>query len=163
MNEYRFQQLRAAELIEQGATAEQIAEVFNWTKTRAAPEQIETGDKRTLTPRRKCGIIKAMRRHVRRWKRKQEEKTMLNDFTLLDGSTIEIVSLGRDDGAEIIGRDPAGQIVCYIATESTTQDRAAIMQAIKDGVQTLEQVFDMWENGLGGNPFDLDYLPEYYK
>lgn len=38
MNEYRQQQLRAAELIEQGATAEQIAEVFNWTKSRAAPE-----------------------------------------------------------------------------------------------------------------------------
>ena len=88
---------------------------------------------------------------------------MQNDFTLLDGSTIEFVSLGRDDGAEIIGRDSAGKVVCYIATESMTQDRVAIMQAIKDGVQTLEQVFDMWENGLGGNPFDLDYLPEYYK
>lgn len=41
MNEYRKQQLQAAALIEQGATAEQIAEVFNWTKTRAAPEPIE--------------------------------------------------------------------------------------------------------------------------
>lgn len=76
MNAYRRQQLRAAVLIEQGATAEQIAEVFGWTKSRAAPEQIETGDKRTLTPRRKCGIIKAIRRHVRRWKRKQEGKKM---------------------------------------------------------------------------------------
>lgn len=43
-------------------------------KSRAAPEQTETGDKRTLTPRRKCGIIKAIRRHVRRWKRKREGK-----------------------------------------------------------------------------------------
>ena len=76
MNEYRKQQLQAAALIEQGATAEQIAEVFNWTKSRAAPEQIETGDKMTLTPRRKCGIIKAIRRHVRRWKRKREGKIM---------------------------------------------------------------------------------------
>lgn len=76
MNEYRKQQLRAAALIEQGATAEQISEVYGWTKSRAAPEPIETGDKRTLTPRRKCGIIKAIRRHVRRWKRKQEGKTM---------------------------------------------------------------------------------------
>lgn len=41
MNEYRRQQLRAAELIEQGATAEQIAAVYGWTKTRAEPEQIE--------------------------------------------------------------------------------------------------------------------------
>lgn len=40
------------------------------------PEPIETGDKRTLTPRRKCGIIKAIRRHVNRWKQKQEGKNM---------------------------------------------------------------------------------------
>ena len=38
MNAYRQQQLRAAELIEQGATAEQIAAVYGWTKTRAEPE-----------------------------------------------------------------------------------------------------------------------------
>lgn len=38
MNKYRKQQLRAAELIEQGATAEQIAAVYGWTKTRADPE-----------------------------------------------------------------------------------------------------------------------------
>lgn len=75
MNAYRQQQLRAAALIEQGATAEQVAEVFGWTE-RAEPEQIETGDKRTLTPRRKCGIIKAIWRHVRRWKKQQEGKTM---------------------------------------------------------------------------------------
>lgn len=88
---------------------------------------------------------------------------MKNNFTLADGCTIEIISLGRDDGAEIIGRDTAGEIVCYIATENTAQDRAEIAQAIKDGARTLEQVFDMWENGLGGSPFDLDYLPEDYK
>lgn len=88
---------------------------------------------------------------------------MKNNFTLTDGCTIEIVSLGRDDGSEIIGRNRTGEIVCYIATENTTQDRAEIAQAIKDGAKTLEQVFDMWENGLGGNPLDLDYLPEYYK
>ena len=41
MNAYRQQQLRAAELIEQGATAEQIAEVYGWTKTRVEPEPIE--------------------------------------------------------------------------------------------------------------------------
>ena len=39
MNAYRQQQLSAAELIEQGATAEQIAAVYGWTKTRAEPEQ----------------------------------------------------------------------------------------------------------------------------
>ena len=163
MNEYRKQQLQAAALIEQGASAEQIASIYGWTKSRAAPEQIETGDKRTLTPRRKCGIIKAIRRHVRRRKQKQEGKKMKNNFTLANGETIEIISLGRDDGAEIIGKDSAGEIVCYIATENTTQDRAEIVQTIKDGAQTLDQVFDMWENGLGGDPFNLDYLPEYYK
>lgn len=74
MNEYRKQQLRAAELIEQGATAEQVAAVYGWI--RGEPEPIETGDKRTLTPRRKYGIIKAIRRYVNRWKQKQEGKTM---------------------------------------------------------------------------------------
>ena len=34
----------------------------------------QTGDKMTLTPRRKCGIIKAIRRYVNRWKQKQEGK-----------------------------------------------------------------------------------------
>lgn len=70
MNEYRQQQLRAAALIEQGATAEQVAAVYGWTKSRAAPEQIETGDKNALTLRRKCGIIKAMRRVCRQIKRR---------------------------------------------------------------------------------------------
>lgn len=39
MNEYRKQQLRAAALIEQGATAEQIAAVYGWI--RGKPEPIE--------------------------------------------------------------------------------------------------------------------------
>lgn len=77
MNAYRQKQLAAAALIESGNyTAEQIAEIYGWTKSRTAPERSETGDKRTLTPRRKCGIIKAIRWHVRRWKIKQEGKTM---------------------------------------------------------------------------------------
>lgn len=74
MNAYRQQQLKAAALIEQGAAAEQVAAVYGWI--RGEPEQSETGDKRTLTPRRKCGIIKAIRRYVNRWKQKQEEKKM---------------------------------------------------------------------------------------
>lgn len=102
-------------------------------------------------------------KNARGARKNEEENTMQNDFTLLDGSTIKIVRLGRDDGAEIIGKNTAGEIVCYIATENTTQDRAAIVQAIKGGAQTLAQVFDMWENGLGGSPFDLDYLPENYN
>lgn len=92
MNAYRQQQLRAAALIEQGATAEQVASVYGWI--RGEPEQPETGDKRTLTPRRKCGIIKAIRRQVRRWKRKQEGKKMkkyiVREFrTAPDGSEYE--------------------------------------------------------------------------
>lgn len=34
----------------------------------------QTGDKRTLTAPTKCSIIKAITRHVRRWKQKQEGK-----------------------------------------------------------------------------------------
>jgi hypothetical protein len=84
MNAYRKQQLRAAELIEQGATAEQIAAVYGWT-ARGEPEQsAQTGYNQTLTEPRKCGIIKAIRRHVRRWKRKQEGKTMKNAKNYFD-------------------------------------------------------------------------------
>lgn len=60
MTEYRKQQLRAAALIEQCAPAEQIAAVYGWTNE-TVPESIKTGDKRTLTRRGKCGIIKAIR------------------------------------------------------------------------------------------------------
>lgn len=75
MNAYRQQQLRAAALIEQGATAEQVAAVYGWI--RGEPEQpAQTGYNQTLTAPRKCGIIKAIARHVRRWKRKQEGKIM---------------------------------------------------------------------------------------
>lgn len=74
MNTYRQKQLAAAALIESGSyTAEQIAEIYGWT-ARTAPERSETGDKKTLTQRRKCGIIKAIRRTCRRLKRKQEGK-----------------------------------------------------------------------------------------
>lgn len=84
MNEYRRQQLAAAALIDSGNyTAEQVAEVFGWIKPkrkppeRAAPERSgATGYNRTLTAPKKCGIIKVIKRHLRRWKRKQEGKTM---------------------------------------------------------------------------------------
>lgn len=57
MNAYRQQQLRAAELIEQGATAEQIAAVYGWTKTRAAPEQIEQLKPK---PKRKSKLLRIL-------------------------------------------------------------------------------------------------------
>lgn len=40
MNAYRQQQLKAAALIEQGATAEQVAAVYGWIDE-PEPEQIE--------------------------------------------------------------------------------------------------------------------------
>lgn len=55
MNEYRQQQLRAAELIEQGATAEQVAAVYGWTKTRAEPEPIEQHK-----PKRKSKLLRIL-------------------------------------------------------------------------------------------------------
>lgn len=60
MNEYRLQQLRAAELIEQGATAEQIAEVYGWTKTRAEPEPIEQHkpERKSKLLRMLCRLLK---------------------------------------------------------------------------------------------------------
>lgn len=84
MNAYRQQQLAAAALIDSGDyTADQVAEVFGWIKPnhkppeRAAPERSgTTGHNQTLTPRRKCGIIKAIKRYLHRYKKKQEEKKM---------------------------------------------------------------------------------------
>ena len=92
MNAYRKQQLRAAHMIEQGATAEKVAAVYGWI--RGEPEQPETGDKRTLTPRRKCGIIKAIRRHICRVKKARRAKTMkkylVREFRIAnDGSEYE--------------------------------------------------------------------------
>lgn len=88
-------------------------------------------------------------------------------WALPSGETISVYSLGRDGGFEIIGRDANGATLCYICTDSgyeqTGADFDAITDAINHGAQTLEQVFDMWENGIGGSPFDMEYLPEDYK
>lgn len=49
--------------------------IYGSPPERAAPERSgATGHNQTLTEPQKCGIIKAIRRHLRRWKRKQEEK-----------------------------------------------------------------------------------------
>lgn len=69
MNAYRQQQLAAAALIDSGDyTAEQVAEVFGWIKPKHKPLERSgtTGHNRTLTAPRKCGIIKAIKRHFRR-------------------------------------------------------------------------------------------------
>lgn len=62
MNTYRQQQLAAAALIESGSyTAEQIAEIYGWTKSRAAPEQSEP--QRTKPKRkRKIKLFRIIRR-----------------------------------------------------------------------------------------------------
>lgn len=143
------------------------AEYYSPYRQHKPREPAQTEHDQTLTEPAKRDIFYVIggkiSRIVKAAKKRTEEKTMKNNFTLADGYTIEIVSLGRDDGSEIIGRNSAGEIACYIATENTTRDRAEIVQAIKDGAKTLKQVFDMWENGLGGDPFNLDYLPEYYQ
>lgn len=57
MNAYRQQQLRAAALIEQGATAEQVAEVYGWI--RGKPEPIEQPKPK---PKRKSKLLRILRR-----------------------------------------------------------------------------------------------------
>lgn len=64
MTAYRQQQLRAAALIEQDATAEQIAEVFGWV--RSAQQTGTTDTKKTLTVPTECGILVSIRRYIRR-------------------------------------------------------------------------------------------------
>lgn len=56
MNAYRQQQLRAAHLIEQGATAEQIAAVYGWT-ARGEPERIEQPKHK---PKRKSKLLRML-------------------------------------------------------------------------------------------------------
>lgn len=57
------------------------------TPSKSPPERSgTTGHNQTLTRAQKCAIIvkKAIRRHVRRWKRKQEGKTMKNATVALN-------------------------------------------------------------------------------
>lgn len=76
MTEHRIRQQFRAKIAEIERQQREICKKYGLHIIPDEPKQPETGDKRTLTPRRKCGIIKAIRRHVRRWKRKQEGKTM---------------------------------------------------------------------------------------
>lgn len=81
MNAYRQQQLAIAAAIERGDYdhASDLLRQDVRTFAQPPPEQSgTTGHDTTLTRAQKCAIIvkKAIRRHVRRWKRKQEEKTM---------------------------------------------------------------------------------------
>ena len=88
MNEYRKQQLRAAALIDQGATAEQVAVVYGWI--RGEPElPAQTGYNQTLTAPRKCGIIKAIKRQIRRkTKNYRRAKTMTIKINLTQDAYI---------------------------------------------------------------------------
>lgn len=74
MNAYRTQQQFRAKIAEIERQQREICKQYGLRIVQNEPEQIKTGDKRTLTPCRKCGIIKTIRRHVRRWKQKQEGK-----------------------------------------------------------------------------------------
>ena len=79
MNAYRTQLQFRAKIAEFERQQREICKQYGLHIDLNEPElaeQSETGDKMTLAPRRKCGIIKAIGRHVRRWKRKQEGKTM---------------------------------------------------------------------------------------
>lgn len=72
--------IRRLEATEKAIDSEQYAKASEIIRTDVREyllqiaDRQQTGDKRTLTPRRKCGIIKAIKRCVRRWKRKQEGK-----------------------------------------------------------------------------------------
>lgn len=76
MNAYRTKMQFRAKIAEIERQQREICKQYGLHIIPDGPEQPETGDKKTLTPRRKCGIIKAIQRHVSRWKQKQEGKTM---------------------------------------------------------------------------------------
>lgn len=155
MNAYRQKQLAAAALIESGHyTAEQIAEIYGWTKSHAAPERPETSDKMTLTPRRKCGIIKAMRRYIRRWKRKQDGKTMKKLYIESDnGGRSVMLRVGKK--WYICDCAPSGYFGTVDIIDGTEEETAARMRKAIDG----GEIYD--ENDCAENLETFRYIPDY--
>ena len=86
------------------------------------------------------------------------------DWKLPDGSHIYVESLGRDFGFDVFGVDRNGNLKAYVCVDNWAEENGAafdeIDTAVRNGARTLEDVFNMWENGLGGNPFDEDYFPD---
>lgn len=85
-------------------------------------------------------------------------------WELPDGKTIEANNLGRDFGFDIIARNADGTIAAYVCSdngpEHVAEDLDGINDAIEAGIYDLNALFGMWENGLGGSPFDEAYFPE---
>lgn len=94
-----------------------------------------------------------------------DDITELAHWTLSDGSLIAAYPLGRDYGVEVIGYTADNDVACYICMDNGC-DNAADLDAIDRAVsagETLDTIFKGWDNGLGGSPFDLTYLPDEYK
>lgn len=80
-NLYRAQQIAIAAAIDSGDYDKACDIAMQDIRTFAAPEQI--GDKRTLTPHRKCGIIKTIRCILRhKIKNRRRYKTMIISVNL---------------------------------------------------------------------------------
>lgn len=94
-----------------------------------------------------------------------DDITDLAHWTLRDGSVIAAHPLGRDYGVEVVGYTAAGEVTCYICMDNGCENAAdldAIDSAVSAGA-SLDTIFKGWDNGLGGSPYDLDYLPDEYK
>jgi hypothetical protein len=94
-----------------------------------------------------------------------DDITELAHWTLSDGSLIAAYPLGRDYGVEVIGYTADNEVTCYICMDNgcdNAKDLDAIDSAVSAGA-TLDTIFKGWDNGLGGSPYDLDYLPDEYK
>ena len=94
-----------------------------------------------------------------------DDITELAHWTLSDGSLIAAYPLGRDYGVEVIGYTADNDVACYICMDNGC-DNAADLDAIDRAAsagETLDTIFKGWDNGLGGSPFDLSYLPDEYK
>ena len=105
MNAYRAQQLAAAALIDSGDyTAEQVAEVYGWIEPKPPDRSGTSGHKKTLTAPTKCGIIKLIRRKLRRVKNTRRAKTMKNyefGFYAESGEFFEIREYGFNNGKKM--------------------------------------------------------------
>lgn len=156
MPNYRLMQLQAAALIESGSyTAEQIAEIYGWTKSRTAPERsAQTGYNQTLTPRRKCGIIKVMRRYIRRRKRKREGKKMRKLYIESDNSGRSVM-LRVGKKWYVCDCAPSGYFGSVDILYGTEEETAARMRKAIDA----GEIYD--ENDCAENLDTFRYIPDY--
>lgn len=101
----------------------------------------------------------------RRQARKMEDKIMtryngiIARWQCANGDTITAYDLGRDGGADLVATNADGAIIAYVSCDDGDNYAGAADSINASGLVSTSAVFDGWENGLGGSPFDMDFFP----